>query len=125
MSVEKSTFGGVTVVDRDGDRVTIEPVGDENSQVAIQGGGVVVADRLDIEELARYLTEWLEETPIPDGWYVVKWRNGDNGIHAARVYGGVPYHNYGHKLDPNEITRIRRIGDLTQEDIFTLKKEDM
>ena len=122
MSIKKSAEGGVMIVDSDSDRVIFEPTLCDAGKITIMGSSAVVADRSDIEGLVRYLSEWLEKTPVPDGWYVMEWP--ESGAFAIRVYGGVQYDAHGHRLII-ESTYIRRLGDLTPEDIATLKKEDM
>ena len=123
MSIKKSAEGGVMIVDGDSDRVIFEPTLCNAGKITIQGSGAVLAERSDIEGLVRYLTGWLEETPVSDGWYVMKGQGGE--VFAARVYNGAHYGIYGRRIDVNDATYIRRLGDLTPEDIATLKKEDM
>ena len=64
------------------------------------------------------------EDPIEDGWYMLRWRDGDPRVFAAMMYNDVLYDTLGNKLDTNEITYVRHLGDLIQENISTLKKED-
>lgn len=120
MSIEKSAEGGVMIVDSDSDRVTFEPALCNAGKITIQGSSAVLAERSDIEGLVRYLTEWLEKTPMPDGWYVRGWPGG--GTFATRVYGGAQYGIYGQRIEDDESTYIRRLGDLTPEDIATLAR---
>ena len=123
MSIKKSAEGGIMIVDSDNDRVIFDPAPCNVGKISIQGGRAVVADRLDVEKLVQYLTEWLEKTPMPDGWYVRGWPGG--GTFATRVYGGAQYGIYGQRIEDDESTYIRRLGDLTPEDIATIKREDM
>ena len=120
MSIKKSAEGGVMIVDIDSDRVIFEPTLCNAGRITIQGSSAVVAERSDIEGLVRYLTEWLEKTPMPDGWYVMEWPEG--GTFAIRVYGGAQYGIYGQRIEDDESTYIRRLGDLTPEDIATLAR---
>ena len=113
MSIKKSTEGGVMIVDSDSDRVIFEPTLCNAGKITIQGSGAVLAERSDIEGLVRYLSEWLEKTPMPDGWYVMEWPEG--GTFAIRVYGGAQYGAHGHRMI-TESTYIRRLGDLTPEE---------
>ena len=117
MSIKKSTEGGVMIVDSDSDRVTFEPALCDAGKITILGSSAVVAERSDIEGLVRYLTGWLEETPVSDGWYVMKGQGGE--VFAARVYNGGHYGIYGRRIDVNDATYIRRLGELTPEDIAT------
>ena len=121
MSIKKSAEGGVMIVDSDGDGVIFEPTLCDAGKITILGSSAVVAERSDIEGLVRYLTEWLEKTPMPDGWYVMGWPGV--GTFATRVYGGAQYGAHGHRMI-TESTYIRRLGDLTPEDIATIKRED-
>ena len=123
MSIKKSAEGGVMIIDNDSDRVIFEPALCDAGKITIHGSDVVVAERSDIEGLVRYLTEWLEKTPMPDGWYVMGWPGGRTS--AIRVYGGAQYEANGRRIEVDGSTYIRRLGDLTPEDIATLKKEGM